>query len=96
MKNIIFPILLLTALASCDKKTEHNAVVIKDGPASYIRQDSSDYFICNHESVANFENGSEISVVYKIVESCEESVDGIGMGGMFHLSEGSIEITKIK
>jgi hypothetical protein len=95
MKNIIFPILLLTALASCDKDTEQNAVVIKDCTGSYIRQDSSDYFICNDESVANFENGSEVSVIYKTVESCEESVSW-AICLMGHLSEGSIEITEIK
>lgn len=94
MKNIIFPILLLCALVSCHKKSEHNAVVIKDCTGSYIRQDSSDYFICNDESVANFENGSEVSVIYKTVESCEESVGGMCL--MLHLSEGSIEITEIK
>ena len=93
MKNILICILLLTTLVSCHKKTKNNAVIIKDCTGSYISKNNTDYFICNDEIVANIKNGTEVSVTYKNVESCNEPDDAICL--MLHLSEGFVEIIKI-
>lgn len=93
MKNNILFIILASALFSCSKTIEKNAVVIKDCTGSYIRQDSVDYFICNDDMVAAIENGTEVSVTFKTVENCDQPDDAICL--MLHLSEGNIEITKL-
>jgi len=93
MKTIPLSLLSLLVLLSCSKK-EDNATVIKDCTGAYIRIDSKDYFICNDEMVANFENETKVYVEYDKVEQCDQTDDVICL--MLHLSEDTIELTKIK
>jgi len=93
MKNLAISLFCLFVLLSCSKK-EDNATVIKDCTGAYIRIDSKDYFICNDEMVANFENETKVYVEYDKVEHCDQPDDAICL--MLHLSEGTIELTKIK
>jgi len=80
-------------MLSCSKK-EDNATVIKDCTGVYIRIDSKDYFVCNDEMVDNFDHEAKVYVEYDTVAQCEQSDDAICL--MLHLSEGTIELTKIK
>lgn len=93
MKTIIASIMCLLLMASCSKK-EDNATVIKDCTGSYIRQNDKDYFICNEEVTSTFETGTKVYVEYNKVNKCDQLNDAICL--MLHLSEGTIEITKIK
>ena len=93
MKNILICILLLTVFTSCYKKTKNSALIIKDCTGSYISKNHTHYLICNDGMVSNIENGTTVSVTYKIIENCDTPV--LDPCKMYHKNEGIIELIKI-
>lgn len=84
---------MICALTSCKKKTEKNALVIKDCTGSYVLINDKDYLICNSELIDNIESGTKLSITYQKAEDCD--VLSPTLCELYHKNEGTIEITKI-
>lgn len=93
MKYILISVMMICALASCKKKSEKNALVIKDCTGSYVHINDKDYLICNSELIDNVESGTKLSITYQKAEDCDALSPTLCE--LYHKNEGTIEITKI-
>jgi hypothetical protein len=93
--NVILFTGLCFAILSCKKVANVEATIVRDCTGTYLRFDSKDYRVCNHDKLASYPDGKKLVVSFKKVNQCNGSAADEIVCYMFHENEGWIEVLKV-
>lgn len=68
----LFIIALLFTAFACRKESNQKMIVDRDCTGVFLSKNSTNFKVCNFEKLADYPNGSTITVNYKKVDKCKK------------------------
>lgn len=88
-------VFVLSITLSCKKSIHKGATVVIDCSGTYLKIAGKNYQVCNSESLSSFENGNNVTVNYKSIESCASLLPITAICNLNYPNEGWIEVLKV-
>ena len=86
---IVFAALLL---GSCEKECK-TMLVVRDCTGTYLRENGKDYFVCNKDKLASFNDGATVEATFHSIPTCSsEEVACM----LYHQNEGPVVVDEVK
>ncbi len=76
--------------------SNEEAIIVRDCTGTYLRYNSKDYQVCNHDKLMAYPDGKEVKVNFTKINQCKGSGSEKNVCHMIHESEGWIEVQKVK
>lgn len=96
MRYIILSAILMIWLSACTKQTHKNATISRNCTGTYLIIEGKYYFVCNHNSIANYTDSTAIEVSYAVLGHDKvQNCDYIAVCKMLFPYENTITINKI-
>ncbi len=77
------------------KKSVDNATVVRDCTGTYLQIKGDDFQICNEEIATSFDDGAQVSAVYRERKNCP-ALEGKIICALVHSAEGWVEVKEIE
>ncbi len=69
--------------------------VVRDCTGTYLRDNGSDFYVCNEEILSSYSTGDKVKVQYDVLTECFGLIEQ-PVCLLYHEFEDKIEIIKIK